>query len=275
MEYKALTIAGFDGSGGAGIQADLKTFSALGCYGMSVLTALPIQNTIGVRKIYRLPLSCIEEQLISVLEDIEVDAIKIGMLDTPEIIKCIAKILTKWNIKNIVLDPVMFAKSGHNLLQDDAIDALKDILSLASIITPNIPEAETLLGYKILDHAGQEKAAKELLKFGCKSVLLKGGHLKQQSVTVDDFYVSFDAKQWLKGAYIDSPHTHGTGCTLSSAIAALLAQNVPMFQAVIIAKIYISRAIEYGSKFQIGKGKGPVHHFFHVWPSIRSRGIKV
>ena len=268
MDYKALTIAGFDGSGGAGIQADLKTFSALGCYGMSVLTALPIQNTKGVRNIYDLPLSCIEEQLICILEDIKVDAVKIGMLHSPQIINSIATILAKSDVKHIVVDPVMVAKSGQLLLPSDAIDTLKtQLLPITNIITPNIPEAEELLGYTIPDKLTMEKAAYDLLKLGCKSVLLKGGHLKSKSETVDDFFISKDHQKWFIGPRIDTLNTHGTGCTLSSAIAALLAQGTPMIEAVSIAKLYVGKAIEHGAKYTVGKGKGPVHHFFHFWPS--------
>ncbi len=272
MDYKALTIAGFDGSGGAGIQADLKTFSALGCYGMSVLTALPIQNTKGVRKIYDLPLACIEEQLICILEDIKVDAVKIGMLHSPQIINSIATILAKSDIQHIVIDPVMVAKSGHLLLQSAAINSLKtQLLPMASIITPNIPEAEELLGYLIPDKLTMEKAAVDLLKLGCKSVLLKGGHLKNRSETLDDFFISKDHQQWFSGPRINTLNTHGTGCTLSSAIAALLAQGTQVVEAVSIAKLYVGKALEHGANYTVGKGKGPVHHFFHFWPSHKPK----
>lgn len=274
MEYKALTIAGFDGSGGAGIQADLKTFSALGCYGTSVLTALPIQNTEGVRNIYDLPLACIEEQIICILEDIKIDAVKIGMLHSPQIINSVATILATSEVKHIVVDPVMVAKSSHRLLQHDAIIALKtQLLPLATIITPNIPEAQELLGYKILDKSTIEKAAKDLLKLGCKSVLLKGGHLTSKSETVDDFFISHGYQEWFSGQRIYTRNTHGTGCTLSSAIAALLAQDTPLVEAVSIAKLYIGKAIEHGAKYQVGKGRGPVHHFFHYWPSLNRNKV--
>lgn len=276
MDYKALTIAGFDGSGGAGIQADLKTFSALGCYGMSVLTALPIQNTKGVRNIYDLPLACIQEQLICILEDIKVDAVKIGMLHSPQIINSIATILAKSDIKHIVVDPVMVAKSGHRLLQSAAVNALKtQLLPMAYLITPNIPEAEELLGYSIPDKLTMEKAAFDLLKLGCKSVLLKGGHLKNKSQTVEDFFISQNHQKWFSGPKIDTLNTHGTGCTLSAAIAALLAQDTEVAEAISIAKLYVSKAIEHGANYKLGKGKGPVHHFFHFWPSVNRNKVAV
>jgi len=266
MKYKCLSIAGFDGSGGAGLQADLKTFSAFGCYGMTVLTALPVQNTCGIRSCYHIPVHSIQEQMETIFEDIMPDSIKIGMLFSCEIVECVANTLKKY-AKDIpiVLDPVMVAKSGDPLLLDEAVEALKSkLIPLASIITPNLPEAYKLVENKV---KSMKKLAKELLTFGSDAVLVKGGHLQKH--TSDDIY--FDksgAKVWLKSIRIDSKNTHGTGCTLSAAICAGLALGLPMIDACQLAKQYLSQAIKAAQYNSVGKGHGPVHHFYHLWPTL-------
>jgi hydroxymethylpyrimidine/phosphomethylpyrimidine kinase len=263
MPLKVLTIAGFDGSAGAGIQADLKTFSALGCYGMSVLTALPVQNTCGVKSIYELPIKCIEEQLQAVFEDSTIDAIKIGMLHKKEIIEIVAKTLAQLPYPKIVLDPVMVAKSGDPLLNPDAVCALKKhLFPLASVITPNLMEASTLLQREISSKKEMEQGAFDLLQLGPKAVVVKGGHLEESNCG-DCLY---DGEIfWLSHPRIDTKNTHGTGCTFSSAIASFLARGHTLFDAVSKAKAYLTQSIIAGKDFQIGKGKGPVHHFHYLW----------
>lgn len=262
MQYKCLSIAGFDGSGGAGIQADLKTFSALGCYGMTVLTALPVQNTQGVRNCYPLPISCIEEQLTCIFDDITPDCIKIGMLFSESVINTVTNFLinNKINIP-IILDPVMIAKSGDALLLPEAIHALKQqLIPLCTIITPNIPEAETLVG----SHESYDLMAEALLALGPKAVLLKGGHL--ESNTSDDLFIdNRGLKQWLSADRIKSNNTHGTGCTLSAAICAFMAKGYSQVEACQCAKEYLTGAIKASVEQSIGKGHGPVHHFYELW----------
>lgn len=264
MKYKCLSIAGFDGSGGAGIQADLKTFSATGCYGMTVLTAIPVQNTCGVRSCYDIPLSCIEEQLEAIFDDIRPDAIKIGMLFSADVIELVTAFLRK-NTDDIpiVLDPVMVAKSGDPLLQADAVEALRSkLIPIASIITPNLPEARSLVGgdyqKKIL--------AQKLLDLGCGSVLLKGGH--EDSHTSDDLFSSHNFSEIFSAPRIDSKNTHGTGCTLSAAITSYMAQDFSALDACKKAKSYLYNAILHSKDGNVGKGHGPVHHFFNVWKNL-------
>lgn len=260
MQHKCLSIAGFDGSGGAGIQADLKTFSAVGCYGMTVLTALPIQNTCGVRGCYDIPLSAIEEQLQAIFEDIVPDSIKIGMLFSTAIIELVASFLSNHASSiPIVLDPVMIAKSGDRLLLPEAVDALKiQLIPLTTIITPNIPEADALVG----PIEEMEVLGKTLLTLGSKAVLLKGGH--REGPTADDLFLDQNGIQkWLTGDRIASNNTHGTGCTLSSAIAAFLARGVPLLEACEQAKKYLLGAIAASKNNSVGKGRGPVDHFYH------------
>lgn len=260
---KALTIAGFDGSGGAGIQADLKTFSALGCYAATVLTALPVQNTRGVRCIYNIESKCVEEQLEALLEDIVLNAIKIGMLHRQEIIETVAHILAKDQIP-IVLDPVMIAKSGDRLLLPEAISTMKKLLfPLTTVLTPNLPEASELLGREIQTKAQMEEAAKELLAMGPQAVVIKGGHLNGNC---DDCLCLKNREiHWLPADRIRTKNTHGTGCTFSAAIAAFLARGSTVLDAVIQAKTYLTEAIQAGQHLKIGQGNGPVHHFYHLW----------
>ena len=263
--HRALTIAGSDSGGGAGIQADLKTFSALECYGMSVITALTAQNTVAVTAIHEVPAQMVADQMDAVMEDIGVDAVKIGMLQTPEVIKIVAKHLKKWNVEKVIVDPVMVAKSGDKLLLDNAVDALRsEILPLASIITPNIPEAEVLLERKINNREEMARAAKDLLDFGSLSVLLKGGHFSGDK-SPDCLVLKNNGIYWYDAVRIDSDNTHGTGCTQSSAITAYLARGYKLTEAVTGAKEYITGAITKGADYKIGNGHGPVHHFHNLW----------
>jgi len=266
MKYKCLSIAGFDGSGGAGIQADLKTFSALGCYGMTVLTALPVQNTCGVRNCYGISLKAIEDQLEAIFDDIVPDSIKIGMLFSEDIVELVAKFLEKHAAEiPIVLDPVMVAKSGDSLLLPGAVSALKKkLIGLATVITPNLPEACALVG----DIQDPIALGEKLLKLGPNAVLLKGGHGK--GATSEDLFLNQQGdREWLRTKRIHSKNTHGTGCTLSSAICALLAQDVPLFEACEGAKRYLFGAILASKDNSVGHGHGPVHHFYQLWPNLK------
>lgn len=271
MQYKALSIAGFDGSGGAGIQADLKTFSALGCYGMTVLTALPIQNTCGVKSCYEIPLQAIEDQLNAIFDDIVPDSIKIGMLFNSDIIELVSNFLKKRAVNiPIVLDPVTLAKSGDSLLLPEAIETLISLLMpLATIVTPNIPEALSFTGVNANSENEMITVAEKLLDLGPEFVLLKGGHL-HSSESNDLLYGKDGSSTWYKNPRIDSKNTHGTGCTLSAAIAACLAQNIELKQACSIAKIYLTNAISAAKTLSVGMGNGPVHHFYHLWPHLSS-----
>lgn len=264
LHSRVLTIAGSDSGGGAGIQADLKTFSALGCYGMSVITALTAQNTVAVKAIQTIPPEFIQAQIEAVIEDIGVDAIKIGMLHSPDIIYIVTQALKKYHLKNIVLDPVMVAKSGDHLLKIESIAALKsELLPLASLITPNLPEASVLLNRPIETKEQMEDAAKDLIQLGSQSILIKGGHLTLQESS--DFLLTQKSKTWFPQIRLETPNTHGTGCTFSSAIAAHLAKGHELEEAVSLAKKYLSAALEKGCQYQIGKGHGPVHHFHNWW----------
>jgi len=268
QHYRALTIAGSDSGGGAGIQADLKTFSALGCFGMSAITALTAQNTVAVTAIHEVPSHIVAEQIDAVIDDIGVDAVKIGMLSSPEIIETVADRLIAHNVLRIVLDPVMVAKSGDKLLRDDAIDALKaKLIPIAAVITPNMPEAEVLTGRRLETNGDLEDACENLAQLGSAAVLIKGGHSVSES-TDDCLYIQGEngpQVHWLAGTRIDSSNTHGTGCTLSSAIAAHLAKGYGVLDAVRSAKVYTREAIAAGAEYRIGSGHGPVHHFYGLW----------
>jgi hydroxymethylpyrimidine/phosphomethylpyrimidine kinase len=267
MLYKALSIAGFDGSGGAGIQADLKTFSALGCYGMTVLTALPVQNTCGVRTCYNIPLQAIEDQLHAIFDDIQPDSIKIGMLFNSDIIELVASFLKQKAIDiPIVIDPVTVAKSGDPLLVPEAVDSLiSTLMPLATLVTPNLPEAYTFTGMDAQSEEEMLLVGKKLLEFGPQYILLKGGHLT--STTSNDLLLGKNGTHhWFKSSRIDSKNTHGTGCTLSAAITACLAQKIEIQQACQIAKNYLFNAIKAAKDDSVGKGHGPVNHFYHWWP---------
>jgi hydroxymethylpyrimidine kinase/phosphomethylpyrimidine kinase len=264
--HRVLTIAGSDSGGGAGIQADLKTFSALGCYGMSVITALTAQNTTGVTGIHPVPPDFVRQQMEAVLSDIGVNAVKIGMLFSLELIKTVADTLAEYQISNIVLDPVMIAQSGDKLLQDDAIEAISShLLPMADILTPNLPEAEVLTGGAIKSRSERIKAAEKLSQTGCKAVLIKGGHLEGNHSN-DHLYIAAENRTIeLEGERILTRNNHGTGCTLSSAIASMLARGNSLEEAVSLGKEYIHGAIKAGADYQIGNGHGPVHHFYQHW----------
>ncbi|MFT5175341.1 MAG: hydroxymethylpyrimidine/phosphomethylpyrimidine kinase [Gammaproteobacteria bacterium] len=261
----ALTIAGSDSGGGAGIQADLKTFSALGVYGASVLTALTAQNTREVRAILDVDPAFIRAQLETVLDDLRVDAIKIGMLSRPQVIETVAAVLSERVSCPVVLDPVMVAKSGDRLLQAEAVAALRDVLvPLASVITPNLPEAADLLG---INEATNEQEMHEVLHalgaLGSTCVLLKGGHLVGEQSP--DLLLHEGRVERFVAVRHDTTNTHGTGCTLSSAITAQLARGQSMTDAVRAAKQYVSAAIAAADDLGVGSGHGPVHHFYAHW----------
>ena len=263
---RVLTIAGSDSGGGAGIQADLKTIAANGCYGMSVITALTAQNTLGVSGIHAVPVDFVAAQLDAVLSDIGVDAVKIGMLFSPELIRTVAKGLQQCAPARIVLDPVMVAQSGDKLLQDEAIDALKQyLIPQAELITPNLPEASVLLGREIRDYSAIEAAAQELLALGCANVLIKGGHLESGD-SDDCLYLGAENTMLvLPCERIATQNNHGTGCTLSSAIASHMAKGSTVAEAVRAGKHYITEAIRAGAGYTLGHGHGPVHHFFRFF----------
>ena len=267
IRYKrVLTIAGSDSGGGAGIQADLKTFSALGCYGMSAVTALTAQNTVGVFGIHPIPPEFVVEQIDAVLGDIGADAVKIGMLYSPELVAAVAGQLKKFAVDTIVLDPVMVAQSGDRLVTDEAVDAIRDhLMPLATVVTPNLPEAGVLLGRQLTVSEEMGDAARALSAFGSRSVLIKGGHLENGDSTDLLYLVAEDRTVHLEGDRIETENNHGTGCTLSSAIAAGLARGRDIETAVTRAKEYIGGAIRAGAAYHLGKGHGPVHHHFKFW----------
>lgn len=262
--HTVLTIAGSDSGGGAGIQADIKTISALGCYASSAITAVTVQNTLGVQDIHPIPAPIVSAQIKAVLDDIGADAIKIGMLQSQETVQTIAETLRQYPVRNIVLDPVMVSTSGHRLIEENAIHALcHTLMPLARIITPNIPEAELLLGgRKLHSQASLPAAVRELCDTLGASVLLKAGHLEEDRL-VDYFcHIEDLSITPLPSARISTRNTHGTGCTMSSALAALLAKGLPLEEAVQGAKRFIEQAIRSGAEYEIGHGHGPVNHFF-------------
>jgi len=264
--HRVLTIAGSDSGGGAGIQADLKTFSALGCYGMSVITALTAQNTTGVRAIHPVPPDFVEEQLEAVFTDMGAEAVKIGMLYSGELVRAVARQLVKHRVPNIVVDPVMVAQSGDSLLEDEAISALKEVLfPLARVVTPNLHEASILVGREIRTVDDMALTAREIGAFGTASVLIKGGHFPGNEST-DLLYLPTENRTViLKAERIDTQNNHGTGCTLSSAIASFLAKGDSLEEAVSRAKDYLTGALRAGAIYRLGKGHGPVHHFYRFW----------
>ncbi len=256
-----LTIAGSDTCGGAGIQADIKTFSALGTYGMSVITAVTVQNTQGVFGCQDMTPEIVKGQIDAIFTDIEVSAVKVGMISQIETIKAISQKLRQYHAKNIVLDPVMISKSGFDLMQKDAKETLiKELIPLAFVVTPNLPEAEAITGLSIQNLEDMKQAAKIIYHMGAKNVLVKGGHLEDDATDI-----LFNGKHYvsLKGERIQTKNTHGTGCTLSSAIAANLARGETVEQAVKNAKEYILVAIKHS--LDIGKGVGPTNHFYTLY----------
>jgi len=257
---RLLSIAGSDSGGGAGIQADLKTFSALGCYGMTAITAITAQNTQGVRAIHAVPPEILAAQIDAVIEDIGADAVKIGMLHAPEIVRVVAQAIRKHQLRHVVLDPVMVATSGDRLIAEETVAVLvKELFPLATVITPNLDEAELLLGHKIAGIAALEPAARELLALGAQAVLLKGGHLQGDEV-VDLLLQPGHEPLRLASPRIASKNVHGTGCTLSSAIAAHLALGHHLEEAVRLARAYILGAIAAGADVRTGHGHGPLNH---------------
>lgn len=262
----ALTIAGSDSSGGAGIQADIKTMTLNGVFATSAIAALTAQNTTGVTDIMDVSPDFLAAQIDAVFTDIYPDAVKIGMVSDKELIKVIAEKLSEYKAKNIVLDPVMVATSGAKLLKDDAIASLKsELIPLASIITPNIPEAEILVDGKITDDDTMQAAAKCIADEFSVAVLLKGGHAINDA---NDYLYSNGSGVWIKGERIDNPNTHGTGCTLSSAIAANLAKGENLEEAVRLAKKYLEGALRDG--LNLGKGSGPMNHAFDIKDEYKS-----
>lgn len=267
--YTALTVAGSDPSGGAGLQADLKTFSALGVYGTSAIVAIVDENTMGVYGVHPVPVEFVAGQIRSVIDDIGADAVKIGMLHDSELIKTVKSTLAVYSdLKNIVVDPVMVATSGDSLLLPEAVTTLRDeLIPYSRVITPNLPEASILLGETIDAEDQLEDAARSLSinAGGNVSVMLKGGHLTDETL-VDIFYnAETDKTIRMSSPKVDTVNTHGTGCTLSSAIAAWLAKGADLDTSVRKAKEYINRAIIAGARYRIGKGHGPVHHFHDLW----------
>ena len=257
----ALTIAGSDSSGGAGIQADLKTFAAFGVYGASVVTALTAQNTRGVTGIHLVPADFVTAQIDAVFSDLAVNAVKIGMVAQVATIDAIVAGLTRWSPKHIVLDPVMVATSGDRLLATDAVEALRTkLIPRASLITPNLPEAAALLDEPVaLSEAAIESQGKRLLALGCPAVLIKGGH--GQGTESIDYLIGGDGIIALAAPRIATRNTHGTGCSLSSAIAAGLAKGEDVETAVGNAKVWLSAAIAAADRLEVGHGNGPIHHF--------------
>ncbi|GAA3725548.1 bifunctional hydroxymethylpyrimidine kinase/phosphomethylpyrimidine kinase [Salinactinospora qingdaonensis] len=263
--HNILSIAGTDPSGGAGIQADLKAFSALGGYGMTVITALVAQTTTGVTEVHEVAPEFVTSQLDTLLADVRVDAVKIGMLGTTGVIAAVAKAIDDYALPNVVLDPVMVAKSGDRLLATEAIEAVREeLLPRADLITPNIPEAAELLNVPpAADEASMARQGEELLRLGPGRVLLKGGHLDGSS-SVDLLLEPEGAARRLAAERVATNNTHGTGCTLSSAVAALRPQRPGWYEAVHEAKEYLTAALRHADELDVGHGKGPVHHF-HAW----------
>ena len=256
-----MTIAGSDSGGGAGIQADLKTFSALGVYGASTLTAITAQNTVAVTAVHELPTDVIAAQIDAVITDIGVDAVKTGMLSSVAIVEVVAQELKRHGIINLVVDPVMVAKSGDALLRREAVDSLRTrLLPLAAVVTPNIPEAETLTGREIVSDEDMRRAAEEIVAMGARAVVVKGGH---RDGPATDLYYDGSRFQEFSAPRFDTVNTHGTGCTFASAVAAGLAQGKDVIDAVAQAKEYVTGAIR--NSYPLGQGHGPVHHFYRVW----------
>ena len=261
MIKQVLTIAGSDSGGGAGIQADLKAMSANGVYAMSVITAITAQNTEEVTDVFELPPSIIAAQIDAIFDDFDVAAVKTGMLSSTDIIKTVVTLLKPQQVRNLVVDPVMVAKGGQSLLKPDAIDSLKkELFPLALLVTPNVHEAQQLSGVQITSLADARRAAKIIHQFGCANVLIKGGHLPADRAT--DLLYDGRFFHIFKGEFIDTPHTHGTGCTFASAIAAHLAKGKALSDAVQTAKTYLTQAIKHS--LAIGHGQGPTNHFYFL-----------
>lgn len=265
VEKVVLTIAGSDSGGGAGIQADLKTMSAIGVFGTSVITSVTAQNTQGVRDVLALPQSLVISQMEAVFEDFQVGAVKIGMLSEGDIARKVADFLRRHRVHNLVIDPVMIATSGDRLTDNEVLQVYKtELFPLAKIITPNLPETEWLLNRKISTPLAMQQAAKELLAFGSESVLVKGGHLPGKTMTDVWYSHSFPTPFIIQTDHVETTNTHGTGCTLSSAIASYLALGFSMKQAVELGIAYTHSAILYAKNTSIGCGHSPVQHFWNI-----------
>ncbi|RZS87036.1 hydroxymethylpyrimidine kinase /phosphomethylpyrimidine kinase [Motilibacter rhizosphaerae] len=266
----ALSVAGSDPSGGAGMQADLKAFSAMGAYAAAVVTALTAQNTLGVQGIFPVPAEFVQQQLDSVLSDLDVAVLKTGMLGSPEVVEVVAEAVARHDVPVLVVDPVMVATSGDRLVSEETVDAVRELLlPHATLVTPNLPEAATLLGWTEVTEARMPEAAEALRRSGAGAVLVKGGHLVGDTST--DVLVDDDGALAVAAQRVDTANTHGTGCTLASAVAALLAQGVPLRDAVQEAKAYLTRAIAAADGLGVGHGHGPVHHFVDWWEPSRGR----
>jgi len=274
FEYpRVLSIAGSDSGGGAGIQADLKTIAALGCYGMTAITALTAQNTQGVRAIQGVPPDMLRDQIDAVVEDMGVDAVKIGMLHAPEIVLTVADAIDRHALKNVVLDPVMVATSGAVLIDNPAIEVLvRELFPRAVLVTPNLDETVLLVGRPLRNAEDMERAAHELLAKGARAVLIKGGHLPGDTV-IDLLLTASGEKHWMRASRIHSANTHGTGCTLSAAIAACLALDQSLLDAVETARAYVRAALLAGEKVKTGTGSGPLNHG-HAPVPMRLRRLK-
>lgn len=263
--YRVLDIAGSDSIGGAGLQADLKTFSALGCYGMFAVTALVNEDTVSVRGIHDVPADFVRGQIISALDDLGANAVKTGMLHDRDVIDIVTDTLAPYKINNLVVDPVMVNTAGQPLLEAGAVKSLRDkLIPMARIITPNLPEAEILLGRKI-EGEDFENAARDLAGVFGVSVMLKAGHLESETLT--DYYYNAETGNHfpLSSRKVNTRNTNGTGCTLSAAITAKLAHGLPLDEAVREAKEYVAGAIAAGALYDIGRGHGSVHHFYRYW----------
>lgn len=262
---RVLTIAGSDSGGGAGIQADIKAISAMGCFATTAITAITAQNTQGITAVHPIPIEMIEDQIDAVLSDIGTDTIKIGMLHSAEVVNVVADKIEQYKMKNVVLDPVMVSTSGHRLIEEQAIEVLQSrLVPMARVITPNIPEAEILAGVKITSEAQFAEVARMLSNGGKNSVLLKAGHLSEDILTDYLYNAEDDTFTTLPSARVDTKNTHGTGCTLSSALAAALARGFSLTEAAKMAKHYIEQAIISGAEYTIGNGFGAVDHFWDM-----------
>ena len=256
-----LTIAGSDSSAGAGIQADLKAIAACGGYGATVITAVTAQNTCGVREVQEIPPDFVTAQIAAVFDDLDVAAVKTGMLASADVVRAVARELRRHRAGPVVVDPVMIAKGGHALLRDDAVDCLRaEMLPLATLITPNRLEAEKLAGMPVRGVEDAEAAGRAILRGGCAAVLVKGGHLETRSAV--DVLVTAEGVEVFEASRIDTPHTHGTGCTLSAAIATYLGRGAALAAAIRAAKLYVTEAIRGG--LGLGNGHGPTDHFFYL-----------
>jgi len=260
---RALTIAGSDSGGGAGIQADLKTFAALGVYGASAITAVTAQNTREVTDWLAMPAGLIAKQIDAVLSDIGANAVKTGMLANAAIIEAVAATVREHGVDNLVVDPVMVAKGGHKLLEDGAVAALVErLLPLAAVITPNLPEAEVIAGGPIASWDDAREAARRIVGLGARAVVVKGGHFAEQGTSTDLYYDGEHFREY-SAVRVRTQNTHGTGCTFASAIAAGLARGAAMTDAIAMAKSYVTLAIQHA--YPVGHGHGPVHHFYRYW----------